>query len=78
MSGIDELMFNYDYRAKYFRELDSETFDEEASRFRGRSIGYVKDWLYKRFHMLDAYFNLVGNKEIYISDGARYESVNRD
>jgi hypothetical protein len=73
MTGINELMFNYNYKAKYFREVSSGlTYDEEASRFRGRSIGYLKDWLNKRFHILDAYFNLAGNKEIYISDGDNY------
>jgi len=75
MNGINELMFNYNFRAKYFREgADStlKTFDEEAKRFRGRSIGYVKDWLSKRFHMLDAYLNLAKDKEIVIADGANY------
>lgn len=75
MKGIDELMFNYNFRAKYFREEINSTYDEESSRFRGRSIGYIKDWLNKRFHILDAYFNLEANKEIYIQDGANYSKT---
>jgi len=75
MKGIDELMFNYNFRAKYFREEINSTYDEESSRFRGRSIGYIKDWLNKRFHILDAYFNLAANKEIYISDGYNYSQT---
>ena len=75
MKGIDELMFNYNFRAKYFREEISSAYDEESSRFRGRSIGYIKDWLNKRFHILDAYFNLAANKEIYISDGYNYSQT---
>lgn len=75
MEGIDELMFNYNYKAKYFRENINSAYDEEASRFRGRSIGYLRDWLNKRFHMLDAYFNLIQSKEIYINDGANYNKT---
>jgi hypothetical protein len=60
MDGIDELMFNYNYRAKYFREKSDvgNVYDEELSRFHGNRRNYVKDWLTKRFHILDAYFNL--------------------
>ena len=60
MEGIDELMFNYNYRAKYFKEKTDigNTYDEELSRFHGNRRNYVKDWLTKRFHILDAYFNL--------------------
>ena len=78
MNGIDELMFNYNFKAKYFRESTEEVYDQESSRFRGRSIGYLKDWLNKRFHILDAYFNLIANKEVYISDGAEYSKTNKE
>lgn len=75
MEGVNELMFNYNFKAKYFREASDSVYDQESSRFRGRSIGYLKDWLNKRFHILDAYFNLAGNKEIYISDGDNYSQT---
>ncbi len=75
MNGVNELMFNYNFRSKYFTESSESTYDQESSRFRGRSIGYLKDWLNKRFHILDAYFNLAGNREIYISDGDNYDQT---
>ena len=75
MEGINELMFNYNFKTKYFKESSESTYDQESSRFRGRSIGYLKDWLNKRFHILDAYFNLAANKEIYISDGDNYSKT---
>lgn len=75
MNGVTELMFNYNFRSKYFTESSESTYDQESSRFRGRSIGYLKDWLNKRFHILDAYFNLAGNREIYISDGDNYNQT---
>jgi hypothetical protein len=73
MNGVDELMFNYNFKAKYFKEKSDSSYNEEFTRFRGRSIGYIKDWLTKRFHILDAYFNLEANKGIFITDGANYE-----
>lgn len=75
MKGINELMYNYNFRAKYFREESNTAYDQEAKRFRGRSIGYIKDWLSKRFRMLDAYLNLAGNNEIVISDGANFDQI---
>lgn len=70
MEGINELMFNYNYRAKYFRENSDvdNVYDEQLKRFHGDRHNYVKDWLTKRFHILDAYFNL--NRSIIpINDG---------
>lgn len=77
MTGIDELMFNYNYRAKYYRELSQNGYDnDELKRFNGRSIEYTKDWLDKRFHILDAYFNISANTTIEISDGPNYTGHN--
>jgi hypothetical protein len=68
MKGIDELMFNYNYRAKYFKDSGSNVYGEELKRFHGDRHNYVKDWLTKRFHILDAYFNL-NRSTIPINDG---------
>ena len=81
MSGIDELMFNYNYRAKYYKENTSSAsgqggyVDDELKRFNGRSVEYTKDWLDKRLRILDAYFNLAGNKIIQIDDGKNYNDT---
>lgn len=72
MEGINELMFNYNYRAKYFNENRTvgNVYDVEQKRFHGNRHNYVKDWLTKRFHILDAYFNL-NRSVIPINDGQR-------
>lgn len=68
MKNLDELMFNYNYRAKYFLEEQKGTYNVELIRFKGNRINYVSDWLDKRFHILDAYFNL-NKSTIFINDG---------
>ena len=35
-----------------------EAFHQDATKFRGRSINRIYDWLNSRIHILDAYFNL--------------------
>lgn len=86
LSGVSEMLFNLDYKAKYtafrFKEawvspadsaMDIGTysidvdnlaagwqdyFHQDLTKFRGRSIHRVYDWLSSRLHILDAYFNL--------------------
>ena len=51
-----EIVFNYDYDAKYVQKPDSEQGD--ATKFlHGTRIDYVKDWLRKHFYYLDGAFD---------------------
>ncbi len=78
MENVDELMFNFNYRHKYLLTNDQKTgFSTEISRFKGRRISYVREWLNGRLHILDAYFNIIGNTSITIADGTRYSSSNQ-
>jgi hypothetical protein len=78
MENVDELMFNFNYRHKYLLTNDQKTgFSTEISRFKGRRISYVREWLNGRLHILDAYFNIIGNTAITIADGTRYSSSNQ-
>jgi len=75
MKNVDELMFNFNYRHKYLlTNADKTGFSTEISRFKGRRISYVREWLNGRLHILDAYFNIIGNTSITISDGKEYLS----
>lgn len=51
-----ELVFNYDYDAKYVQKPDSEQGD--ATKFlHGTRVDYIKDWLKKHFYFLDGVFD---------------------
>lgn len=51
-----EIVFNYDYDAKYVQKPDSEQGD--ATKFlHGTRIDYVRDWLRKHFYYLDGIFD---------------------
>lgn len=57
MQGVNEMMFNFNYRTKYiFR--NGQSLSGDIVKFHGYRKFYIKDWLTKRFHILDAYFNL--------------------
>lgn len=65
MNNVDECMFNYNYRSKYFAQWSNSADDRTAGydstnikKFKGRRIEYVRQWLSGRFHIMDAYFNL--------------------
>jgi hypothetical protein len=75
MDGVNELMFNYNFRSKYFVEDNQNGYkNTELKRFNGRSVGYVRNWIDSRLHILDAYFNLNAVQNIAISDGANYDN----
>lgn len=76
MEGVNELMFNYNFRAKYFVETSENGYNsDELGRFHGRNVGYVRNWINSRLHILDAYFNLNALMNIPINDGGRYNDL---
>ena len=58
LDNINELMLNFNYRAKYFVVNGNGYDDFNFPKFKGRRLEYVRQWLDGRFHLLDAYFNL--------------------
>lgn len=58
LDNVNELMFNYNYRAKYLILEDLQFDNVNYIKFKGRRLEYVRQWLDGRFHLLDAYFNM--------------------
>ena len=60
LDTIPDIFFNLNYRKKYFVTLNNGLgyVNEDYSKFSGRRIYSVHDWLEGRFHMLDLYFNI--------------------
>ena len=66
IAGIGEIMFNLDYKIKYFNPYNTFIVDESGETVRkdtesigflhGRRIEYVTDWLKDRLRFLDAIF----------------------
>lgn len=64
LSKIPEALISYNYRFKYVWQTNTGGFDSiELKSFHGRGTYEVLDWLIKRFHILDAYFNLCRAKD---------------
>lgn len=64
LSKIPEALISYNYRFKYVWQTSTGNFDSnELPSFHGRGTYEVLDWLIKRFHILDAYFNLCRAKD---------------
>ena len=61
LNKINRLFFNANYRFKYLQKTQTG-FDQNADVFHGRGLYSVEDWLNKRFHVLDAYFNITESK----------------
>lgn len=58
LNNISRIFFNANYRYKYLQKT-SEGFDQlNLVPFHGRGLYSLEDWLNKRFHILDAYFNI--------------------
>ena len=64
LNKIPEALISYNYRFKYIWQTNTGSFDSnELPSFHGRGTYEVLDWLIKRFHILDAYFNLCRAKD---------------
>lgn len=61
-ANVDEFAWNLNYRSKYFIQVGKDDKIEfnntNISKFNGRRIERVRNWLTGRFRLLDAYFNL--------------------
>ena len=55
---INPLIWNLNYRFKYFKKELNNYNSVNTGAFHGKGIEFLRDWLTKRFHILDAYFNI--------------------
>lgn len=67
LDNVPECAFNLNYRYKYFVKTPNENNTAITSfnaidfqKFHGKSVAYTEYWLDGRFHILDAYFDVVG------------------
>lgn len=71
ISNLPETILNLNYRTKYLNydgNNNTSLNKSEYDAFKGTRINRTIDWLNKRFHLLDAYFNIVGNNTILYKD----------
>ena len=59
LDKIPKFMFNMNYRFKYFQRRKNAFDSKNKLPFHGRGKYYLKNWLSKRLHLLDAYFNII-------------------
>jgi len=58
LNKINRLFFNANYRFKYLQHTSTGFDTTNLGAFHGRGLYSLEDWLNKRFHVLDAYFNI--------------------
>ena len=59
LNKIPKFLFNMNYRFKYFQRRKNAFDSKNKQPFHGRGKFYLRNWLTKRFHLLDAYFNII-------------------
>ena len=62
LNKINRLFFNANYRFKYLQKTSTGFDVTNITPFHGRGLASLEDWLNKRFHILDAYFNITNVK----------------
>ena len=62
LNKINRIFFNANYRFKYLQKMSLGFETTNLQPFHGRGLYSLEDWLNKRFHILDAYFNIMNIK----------------